>query len=893
MEGSSPNPMNRYYLALVLTVCIPLAAVAADQQPRPSNGSGVAEAATVAPAAQPDSPAPDEAAAPAPAADGALPAEGSAAPSAENRRNENVQLTPLDTNVQRDSNQRLGVTATIVNEFASDRSHFGTEYGNDASEALHVSPSIASQVHGRVYESHLNSIFSARSFFQVGGVKPARENEYGVELLAPLWRKASLTVQGSQSKIRGMVNGNVLIPLPGERTPLTTDPEIRPLVERIFSAFPAEAPNRTDIDPRMLNRNSPQRINGNTLGGQFDQAIGERDTITLRHEYSYRTVDAFQFVAGQNPDTTTRSHESRLSWTRQWSPETVLQASFGFDRVGALVVPEPNNIGPSFNIGALDSLGPGADVPTDRADSSFRQAVGMTHSRGRHSLVFGNDLTRRRFNGLQSDSHRGTVRFSSDFGRDAIENLRWGTANRFNFAVGNAHRGYRSWSLAFYAGDRWRVRPNLTLSMGLRYQPSPVPTEANQREMLPYGCDCNNLAPQFGLAWSLPGRLGVLRSAYALQYGAVMPVTYGLIRFSTSEISKLLIMQPDLRTIFDFSRALSSGTLTRQSVYDIDPNISQPYAHQYNFSWEPALSRTWKLQLGYVGSRTLKLPQVWYRNRGRVEATGTTANVDDRRPDDRYSEVRQVISASHAWYDAGKVTWSVPRWRGLSLETSYWFSKAMDLGANFSDTGNIRRQARSQWEFDSNRDLRALTDFDQPHSFVFWMSYDTPRFASHGLWGRLLGNWNFSLAAMVKSGTPFLVETGSDAPGYGNVDGAFGDRPNLLDPSILGRTIGDPDTSRNLLPRSAFAYIRPGERAGNLGRNVFRKGPIRNVNATAGRRFPLFGDKSLFVLAESVNAFNTPQFAEPGARLSETSFGVITNTLNEGRTLRFVASFEF
>jgi len=49
-------------------------------------------------------------------------------------------------------------------------------------------------------------------------------------------------------------------------------------------------------------------------------------------------------------------------------------------------------------------------------------------------------------------------------------------------------------------------------------------------------------------------------------------------------------------------------------------------------------------------------------------------------------------------------------------------------------------------------------------------------------------------------------------------------RPNILDPSILGRTIGSPDTSRILLPKSAFSYIKPGELRGNLGMNTFRKG---------------------------------------------------------------------
>jgi hypothetical protein len=125
------------------------------------------------------------------------------------------------------------------------------------------------------------------------------------------------------------------------------------------------------------------------------------------------------------------------------------------------------------------------------------------------------------------------------------------------------------------------------------------------------------------------------------------------------------------------------------------------------------------------------------------------------------------------------------------------------------------------------------------------------------------------------------------------VDGASGDRPNLLDPSILGRTIGDPDTSSRLMPKSAFGFIKPGELAGNLGRNVFRKGAIRNVNVALARRFPVMHEKSLQFRAESINFCNTPQFAAPGSSLTNGDFGVITNTLNEGRTFRFQLSFDY
>ena len=125
------------------------------------------------------------------------------------------------------------------------------------------------------------------------------------------------------------------------------------------------------------------------------------------------------------------------------------------------------------------------------------------------------------------------------------------------------------------------------------------------------------------------------------------------------------------------------------------------------------------------------------------------------------------------------------------------------------------------------------------------------------------------------------------------MDANGGDRPNLLDPSILGRTIGHPDDSRLLLPRTAFAFIQPTDRAGNLGRNVFRKGGISNVNASISRPWSLGSERQLLFRAESINLFNTPQFAEPGRDLVNPNFGQITNTLNDGRDSAVHAAVQF
>ena len=815
----------------------------------------------------------------------------------ESRRNENIYFNPVDNNALKELSVRLGTTATVVRELSPARNYFGAEFGNAPSAVLAIPADGGAGFHGRMYISHLNSIFSARSFFQVGDVKPAHENDYGFVLGIPLWKGSRLMLEGSQLKSRGSVNGNVLVPKPDERTPLATDPVTSSIVARFLNAYPLELPNRTDINPRALNTNSPQSIDTNRDVIRLDQNLSARDRLFLQYSFMSQGVDAFELVAGQNPVTDNKFHTARISWSREWSTSTVTDFSFGFNRLRSQLRPEENAVGPMVSTSGLETLGPQGSIPIDRAQNLFRYAGQILRTRGAHSLSAGFGLTRRQFNGIETDAHRGVFSFSNDFGRDAITNLRLGLPSQFIVSIGNVHRGFRNWDMSFYAGDVWKAGPNLTFNFGLRYEPSLSPYEVNGLNVLPYDCDCNNLAPQIGLAYRLPGRWGVARGGYGLQYGQIFPVTFGQVRFSPPGSVKVVVMAPDLS---DPMRGLTqSGQMpdARPNLYLLDPELAVPYSHLYNVAWEPNWSSVLRVQFGYVGSRSHKLLVMWYLNRAHPVPgiPQTTATINDRRADPYHAEHRWVLNGSDGYFDAARVSLVVPQRHGLSANASYWFSKAIDLGSNYTNTAydNDSRISRSQSEFETHRDMKGLSSFDQTHALLCAVNYQLPPVPGDVWVRRITSGWEISAVALAKTGMPFTVVAGSDAPGYGNVDGNGNDRPNLLGISVLGRTAGDPDTSRLVLPRSAFGFMQPTDENGNLGRNTFRKGGIRNVNAMISKTWGFGSEMRLTVRAESINLFNTPQFAEPGLELANANFGQITNTLNDGRTFRFGVQFSW
>ena len=816
----------------------------------------------------------------------------------EGRRNENVSLALIDNNVLKELNERLGISATAVKNLQIDRSYWATEFGGPPGRPVHAPPSPVSRVNGNLFLTHTNSAVSARSFFQVGAVQPARSNNYGVTLGMPAWKGAALTLNGSQTRNKGQVNGNVLVPTLEERTPLTNDPARRAFVQRIMDAYPVAAPNRPDINPRALNTNAPQDIANDRLSATLDQQTGDSGRITVRYGLVLQNVDAFQLVGGQNPNTTTRNHQSRITWNRSWTPRLTGDFTVGFDRVGSQLIPDESSIGPWIRIGReLDSIGPPGRFPVDRSGNNFRYGARLRYRRGDHNLTFGGELHRSQINGRELQDHRGRFIFRQNFGRDGITNLRMGLASNYSVAIGDVHRGFRRWMSQLYLGDEWKASSNLTLSLGLRWEPVARPTEVNNLTHVPYSSDLNNLAPRLGFAYRLPGKAGVMRGSYGLHYGEIFTATYIQARINPPQNVTVVVQTPDLVDPLKDLRPIKLDPDARSVVFDIAPDLSIPYTHNYSYSWEFEIARDWQLDLAYIGSRSHKLLSMFFLNRARpVEGLAqTTRTVNARRPDQRHFNVFHVTNGSRGFFDAGRATLRIPRWAGVGLEASYWWSKAIDLGGSYLNTASNanRMQTESPSEFDVHGELRGVSNFDQPHAALFNFSYQTPALrTSAGLFRSLFGAWQLSSVVLLKSGTPFSVQAGSDAPGFGNVDGSHSDTPIVEDPSVLGRSIDDPDTSSQRLPASAFSFIQPTDQRGNLGRNTFRRDGIANVNLALSKSWAIGEDRLLFRV-ESLNFTNHPQFQDPGSSLAQGNFGKITNTLNDGRTFRFTLRFTF
>ena len=155
----------------------------------------------------------------------------------------------------------------------------------------------------------------------------------------------------------------------------------------------------------------------------------------------------------------------------------------------------------------------------------------------------------------------------------------------------------------------------------------------------------------------------------------------------------------------------------------------------------------------------------------------------------------------------------------------------------------------------------------------------------------LLGGWQVSAIVKIAHGTPFTVI--DSAGGDVDWDGFSENRPVILDPSILGRTIGDLPTATQDLPRAAFQRATPADVDRLVGRNTFYLDGVKNFDLGFVKSFGMPTDDRLMLRLNVFNLFNRRQWSFPSNDFASTTFGAITQQFNTARTLQLEARYIF
>ncbi len=479
---------------------------------------------------------------------------------------------------------------------------------------------------------------------------------------------------------------------------------------------------------------------------------------------------------------------------------------------------------------------------------------------GRHSLKLGGEF--RQF--LNNNFRQGTGTFNFP----TVAAFLADTANSFSVTLGNQSSSIAQGALGFFAQDNLKLRPNLTLELGLRYDWNMTPTERYDRfivfdpqsaSLVQVGTEIDeiyhqnnkNLQPRLGFAWDpfKDGKTSV-RGAYAILVD--QPMTSVVIGTSANPpLAVPLTFTGPIRLDNAILLARAAG-LAPQTV---DHDFNNAYMQSWNLNVQRELTSNLAVMIGYVGSKGTHL--ILRRNINQpvngARPFTTLSASSPILPGTPLGNVTQAEGSGNSSYQALWVTANQRPARGLQFNASYTWSKSIDYNS-FSTQGIVVQDSYNL------RGDRGLSDFDARHRFVWSAIYELPFKGT-----QLVEGWQLAAIVQAQSGNPLnIVTSNATINGVANTL-----RPDLTGPITI---IGDVE---RWFDTSVFT---PVARFGSLGRNVVIGPGFSNTDFSVIKNTRLGEKMRLEFRAEFFDLFNHANFGQPGNVVGSPAFGRITNT---------------
>lgn len=915
-------------------------------------------------------------------------------------RGATFQINGVNNDDSSENQNRQGVSLATIKEFQIISNSYTAEFGRSYGAVVLVQTlSGTNKFRGSAYVFHNNSSLNAKRFFDHGSKPVNRRNQYGFTLGFPILKDRLFGfVSFDQTKNSGdqTITRDIFYPSEYDeanwfnKVPANRTPENIAFIRSVLARFPQGAvPNDpANRGPRAYVANQPFNFPNEDYSGRFDWNATKADTVFARYQYTRQQTMFEEVIVGEQARQNNKQQNLGVTWTHVFSPQLVGEFRYGVGLRTTLANIQAGNDTPiiRFNFNpdravAGTIIGNAGAFPIQRYQTDHQFVYNLSWVLGsNHFLKMGTDIRAQRLDDLADNFSRGFYQFNtSACGGRTTGFFASGYESFLNGCVGNYQRGYGNFYLEnrlgeanFYGEDNWKIRPNLTLNLGLRYEYVKAPRELNDKIEYGYGDDTDNIEPRIGFAYSPNFEKGILRTifgesgkssirgGYGVYHGRVFQSVFaqgGASIRTNPPLATFRALSGAPSTIFDPNNLSdptrgyvfvpgpdpTTGRLTRNLL--VDPNLEMPYTKQWNFTLERQLFWNSAIRVTYAGNRGYNLLRYAFGNSPRIDPNGvlvtdhpnnapeilytaaqrtsgdprgfdvrgqllqraadfqcagtglpgigTTSvcpvavplgNLEyslrvprftERRLNPLYLGYTEVSNSARTWYDGLQIEVVKRLSNGINFQASYTWSKALDTTSEATSFG----AGDSNQTGNDQRSARALSRFHTPHRFTFYGTFRNPFFdKDKGILGQILGGWQISPVFRWAHGTPFTVTfSGVDLTG----DNFSESRPVILDPSILGRTIGNPATSRDRLPVSAFRATTFADLdCCIVGRNTFYIDGLKTVDLALSKKFlmPIEGH-SLTVRADFFNAFNWVQFGFPGTSWSpnSASFGLINS----------------
>jgi len=844
-----------------------------------------------------------------------------------------------------------------LQEFRVQSTNYSAEFGTEAGGQINVvMKSGTNEFHGSAWEFLRNDKLDANNFFnnRTGTAKPAfRRNQFGVAGGGPFYlpgynpkNRTFLFGAYEGTRVRKGITQLTTVPTAALRAGDFTGVGVvrDPLTNQPFpdNRIPASRMNRitTTILERYVplpNREGvfnwistdPQKINVEQFNWRIDHRISDSDSVfghyifedtDFRYPKLFPTDGASQQLRGQN---------ALIAWTHLMGPRRVNEFRVGFTRFsqneyqaragvtnvvrelgmeGLCEIPSCWGI-PQMSVTGFAQFGEhgGQSVSGPRGwrNEAYQWQDSVYVTLGAHNLKFGALARRHRDNFPEAIWPRGIFSFNGFLTWQPFGDYLLGYPRTTQASIDIFSPHFRNTVAEGWFQDDWRVTPELTFNLGLRYEWAGRPLSkdnsistvifergtarlitARDPEGYPSALaydDFNNFAPRIGFAYA-PRWLGgktVIRSAYGIFYQRELANTWVDLAINIPFIRQTnfnLDTNPASQFYwqrYDLARPLALAPPQPLLIFSVDTRWREGQVHQWNFNIQQLLGFQTVLQVAYVGNRGLRLPMATLPN----QPDPGPGPVQPRRPFNNLGQINGLESRADSNYHGLQVQVEKRYSDGLLFMGGYTFSKCIsNSDSTFVGEGTSIQNGR---DFSQQRSL-CTQHFSQRFT-LSWL-YELP-FGRGRKWlhqapravDAVLGGWQINGIYTARSGSPFTVTQPGDAPNVG--DGAA--RPDR---------VGDPNRVENrsidrFFNTAAFAPAAP-FRWGTAGRNIVIGPGINNWDFSVFKTFSLDEARRLQFRAEFFNLFNHPEFGFPGSAIGTAQFGRISSTTRDPRDIQ-------
>jgi hypothetical protein len=862
----------------------------------------------------------------------------------------------------------LGVDA--IEEFSVLTSNYSAEYGRAAGGVVNaITRSGTNQFHGGVYEFLRNSALDARNFFDAQN-PPFRRNQFGADAGGPI-RKDKMFIFGDYEGIRqskGVTNVDTVPSIAARNGTLCSAPDTAPpctatstpvdsAAQKYLSLWPlpnAGLLSGTNGDIGVFTVAGQQSVVENFVTTRIDNKLSDRDSLAatyLGDITPYSTPDALDDVLFKSE---TNRQIAALEETHIFGPTLVNAARVGYSRDGVSVSVHASAVNPlakdpslgavpgqfasAVSVSGLTSFAGGVNGGTPNLFywNSFQGYDDAFWTHGSHSVKFGGAVERMDFNLYNIIARSGEFIFAT------LPNFLTNQPKRFQLGPASdlTARGVRETLMGLYTQDDWRVRPNLTLNMGLRWEMVTVPTEVQGKlanliqitDPTPHlgspffsNPSLRNFEPRVGFAWD-PFQNGktAVHGGFGVFDVLILPNEQTLMIGQAAPFFELGLAN-NLPPGSFYKGAVS--VLTPQSNQEsyVEQRPHRSYVMQWNLNVQRELAPDLVGLAGYIGSRGVhepfhisdldivtpkRTPQGWLFPS--PAGSGTTLNPN-------FGGIEGILYNGNSFYDALEVGVQKRMSHGFQLQGSFTWGKSIDTGSA-TLAGDEFTNGLSSLPWYDARSVRGLSEFNIGRTLVINGTWQVPSLKSvSGPTAWITNGWELGGIYKVSDGVPFTATFGTDGDPQGLNSSDPWDFPNrLVSPGC--NSLINPGNPNNYIKTQCFAVPTAPSAAfytancdptvgtfpqcfnlrGNSGRNimigpgtsnldfsVFKNNHVKRISEDFNVQFraEFFNILNRANFAVPVNPDHTDIFDSSGAPTGVA--GLLTSTTTTAREMQF------